>query len=624
MRAQISPGPLSRAHESLEGVTKCASCHDFGAGTKRFLCLQCHAEIKQRLDTHSGFHTRAFKPLPGEADCARCHMEHNGQTFALTRLDRRTFDHAAQTGFPLEGRHAQQKCDACHNAKKLPSDARAAIKIKDPSRTFLGLRRDCAACHKDIHAGQLGINCSTCHNQDTWLQAPGFTHSRAAFPLSGLHRDVACAKCHLPQRQTVAEKQVLFKGLSYSGCQSCHNDPHRGGFRDAKVRGGCETCHTTAGWKSNRPATGFDHENTKFPLTGAHAAKACAQCHKDSDFHRSIPHEKCGDCHEDVHRGQFKTRPAGSDCASCHNDKSFKPPLFTRETHQTSAFPLTAKHEQVACPACHKPEGKATTWTTRLLQCSGCHRDPHEGEFQAAPWTSQCSLCHTQDGFERNSFSAERHARTRFPLKGRHETVACDSCHREIDPAPGFLAKIKTPAREFRFPVRTCNTCHSDPHRQTPKIVACENCHTEATWNKTLQFDHTTTRFALTGGHIRVNCVQCHNPVKAGGSAIAKLSPAFSGVPKLCSGCHKDPHGGQFRAGQGRPDAPEEECSVCHTTSGWRGVDFDHEKTRYPLDRAHVNVACAKCHKNALGSAREASARVRMYRGTAMECVLCH
>ncbi len=624
LQAQISPGPLSLAHASLEGVTKCANCHDFGAGTKRFRCLECHLEIKQRLDTHTGFHTRAVKPLPGEADCARCHMEHNGQSFALTRLDRRHFDHVAQTGFALEGKHLGQKCESCHNAKNLPSEARSVIKVKDPARSFLGLRRDCAGCHKDIHAGQLGAACSNCHNQDSWSQAPGFNHARTPFQLTGLHQSVACAKCHLPQRQASAEKQLLFKGLSFSGCQSCHNDPHRGGFKDAKVRGGCETCHTTAGWKSNRPASGFDHANTKFPLTGAHAAKACAQCHKDSDFHRPIPHDKCGDCHQDVHSGQFTARPQGSDCASCHNDISFKPPLFNRETHRTAAFPLTAMHERVACAACHKAEGKATVWETRLLQCAGCHQDVHAGQFEAAPWTNQCSLCHNQSGFDRNSFSVERHAMTRFALKGRHEKVSCESCHKVLNPAPGFLAKVSTPARQFRFPSRACNTCHADPHRQGQKVAACENCHTEASWTSSLPFDHKTTRFPLTGRHVRVNCNQCHNPVSPGGSAIAKLAPAFSSTPTLCSGCHKDPHGGQFRKGQGRPDAPEEECSNCHTTSGWGGADFDHEKTRYPLDRAHMNVPCAKCHKNALGAERDSSARIRMFRGTAMECVSCH
>jgi hypothetical protein len=34
--AQISPGPLSKAHRSLTGTTQCASCHQFGASTPTF------------------------------------------------------------------------------------------------------------------------------------------------------------------------------------------------------------------------------------------------------------------------------------------------------------------------------------------------------------------------------------------------------------------------------------------------------------------------------------------------------------------------------------------------------------------------------------------------------------
>src|SRR5581483_9768063 len=81
--AQISPGPLSRAHQQLEGVTKCASCHDFGHGSRSFKCLECHAEIRRRVEAHAGYHGRAYKVTAEQADCARCHMEHNGQAFAL-------------------------------------------------------------------------------------------------------------------------------------------------------------------------------------------------------------------------------------------------------------------------------------------------------------------------------------------------------------------------------------------------------------------------------------------------------------------------------------------------------------------------------------------------------------
>src|SRR5215472_11394432 len=36
--AQISPGPLARAHQSLSGSTQCNSCHQFGTATPTFKC----------------------------------------------------------------------------------------------------------------------------------------------------------------------------------------------------------------------------------------------------------------------------------------------------------------------------------------------------------------------------------------------------------------------------------------------------------------------------------------------------------------------------------------------------------------------------------------------------------
>ncbi len=108
-RAQIAPGPLSRAHSDLAGVTQCGSCHDFGA--RRLKCIDCHVEIKRRVEAGEGFHARAYKRSPGATDCARCHAEHRGPKYALVPLDRTSFDHGAQTGFALEGKHREQRCE---------------------------------------------------------------------------------------------------------------------------------------------------------------------------------------------------------------------------------------------------------------------------------------------------------------------------------------------------------------------------------------------------------------------------------------------------------------------------------------------------------------------------------
>ena len=68
---------------------------------------------------------------------------------------------------------------------------------------------------------------------------------------------------------------------------------------------------------------------------------------------------------------------------------------------------------------------------------------------------------------------------------------------------------------------------------------------------------------------------------------------AFRGDARAtCEGCHEDTHAGQFRTG----DQPAKACTTCHTTEQWKIEQFDHDKTRYPLEGAHMKLECAKCH----------------------------
>ena len=616
--AQISPGSLSRPHQQLEGVTHCALCHDFGAGARGFSlrCLDCHTEIRRRLEAHTGFHSRAYKQAATQADCSRCHMEHNGQRFALTRLDRARFDHLAETGFALAGKHRGQACEACHNAKRIPPAARAEIKVKDPNRSFLGLNRDCAACHEDRHGGQLGSDCTHCHTEDAWKPAPGFDHSRTPFPLTGLHQAVACQKCHGPK---AGEDKPRYKGLVAGTCQGCHEDPHHGGFLDAGFSGTCDSCHNTNGWKNARPAKGFNHSATKFPLTGKHAERPCADCHKSDDFRRPIAYERCGDCHQDPHAGQFAGRVAGSDCAACHFDSGFKPARFDRTMHEWSAFPLEGKHAALGCPKCHQPEGRSAVYRTGKLVCSACHADQHAGEFAAAPYFDRCEQCHTQAGFELVVFSVEHHEAARFPLTGRHALVPCSDCHKPLAAAANLAVpaeKIALPAvpRQHRFTDLTCNTCHQDPHQTR---LACEECHTTQQWRGVKPFDHEMTGFRLEGAHQNVKCVDCHPPAPRVPAPPAS-APGFSDARKQCGECHgaKDGHGGQFTS-----EARAEDCAACHVAVRWETVTFDHERALFTLDVAHRRVECAKCHKQ---ESWPGGRMIRVYRGTPTQCVQCH
>ena len=71
--AQISPGPLSRAHAKLEGSARCLDCHDRGKGPSSDRCLACHKALQQRVAAGKGLHARAEY-----RDCKTCHVEHQG------------------------------------------------------------------------------------------------------------------------------------------------------------------------------------------------------------------------------------------------------------------------------------------------------------------------------------------------------------------------------------------------------------------------------------------------------------------------------------------------------------------------------------------------------------------
>jgi hypothetical protein len=279
--AQISPGPLSRAHQSLEGSTQCTTCHKLGGGEAVFRCLDCHREIAERLTARRGLHATYGIKAGSSQECARCHSEHNGREFPVIKWDLKTFDHR-QTGYALEGKHAGLTCNRCHSPERIAPDQKPLIKIHDLSRSFLGVNRACSTCHQDVHNGRLGPNCAQCHNSTDWKNTAGqFDHSNTRYPLTGVHAQVKCQECHTPG----PDSKPRYAGLPFSKCSDCHTNPHKGSFAQQS----CSSCHNTAGWKRVSTATlnqSFDHAKTKYPLLGKHQQVDCVSCHRKADFKR--------------------------------------------------------------------------------------------------------------------------------------------------------------------------------------------------------------------------------------------------------------------------------------------------------------------------------------------------
>ena len=395
---------------------------------------------------------------------------------------------------------------------------------------------------------------------------------------------------------------MQYKNLPFESCSNCHQDPHHGAFQ-----GGCQSCHSTAGWKQVRVSSTFDHGRTRFPLNGAHATVECHRCHKTSNFKEPVAHDRCADCHApDPHKGQF----AAQDCASCHGENRWKPSLYTVSRHQSSGYPLLGKHASVSCDKCHLPTGRDTLYRVKHNVCSDCHQDAHGKQFAGAPYFDDCQRCHTVDGFRPSTFTLARHQETRFHLDGGHAATTCAECHK---PQPGYFP---APPAQYKFDVLRCVGCHQDPHQgklATQSKHDCDVCHSVRSWRDISGFDHSTTAFPLRGAHRAVTCAECHRP--AGTGATRQI--VFQGASTTCGGCHEDIHGGQFVKAEVVP-----ECTSCHNETAWKPSTFDHEiHASFSLKGAHQMVPCAQCHKE---TAEIAGRRVVIYRRVPSRCSACH
>lgn len=547
----ITPGPLSNAHARLEA--KCDSCHaSFKKEAQNGKCTACHSGIGADVVSGTHFHGK-FAPARGSA-CKSCHTEHKGRGAALVRLDRAGFNHAF-TDYALTGGHARVQCAGCHR----------------PGSHFRGTPRECAQCHaaKDPHRGQLGRTCQTCHSTAGWKQVLPFDHARTGFALSGSHRTVACLTCHAGQR---------WKGLPDT-CISCHarDDAHRGS------RGtNCASCHATTAWK----AVTFDHGSTGFPLVGGHATATCSACHGAGNAIRH-PARTCNACHakDDVHKGQN-----GTDCASCHNARSWKLTSFDHD--RMTSFALKGKHRDAECQACHKQPPKIA----RLpVTCVACHApdDVHKGGNG-----SECQRCHVETGWKITNFN---HATmTRFPLLGKHAAVPCQSCH-------------VRPAGEVRLAM-DCASCHARDDVHAGRLGSnCARCHDSASFKANVRFDHDLSRFPLLGKHSQVACAGCH------------ADRTFATHGTACADCHADKH----HAGSLGTPAP---CRNCHNTTDWRAWSFDHDRaTQFALTGKHKGLICSACHARPGDPARLSTQCIACHRrndvhrgGFGEDCQRCH
>lgn len=588
LRAQLSPGELFKGHAHLEGNLNCTKCHTIGQKVSDDKCLQCHGEIKKRIDQKKGYH--ASSEVKSKS-CIQCHSDHHGKNFQIIRFDQKKFNHAS-TGYNLTGKHTALECKACHHQSFIVDPT-----LKNKQSSFLGLDEQCKTCHKDIHHGTLSDKCATCHTTQQFIPASLFEHSKTKFPLLGKHQHIDCKACHTNRLESNQQK-VVFELKAFQQCNACHQNPH------ARSVQSCNDCHTEETFSKFSGGKKFNHNRTGFPLKGKHKHIACNACHQLQQplvhlfqDHSERKQLECVDCHKDVHAGRF-----GIDCKQCHSEEGFTLNRNINQfDHGLTAFPLQGKHLGVDCKKCHR--NNLTEPVPHQL-CASCHKDAHEVVYKNPQLPTDCKDCHQVAGFQGSLYQLEDHALSKFPLTGAHQATPCIQCH--------FNEQKWT----FRIPDQRCFHCHQDPHqgylpeRHYPGKT-CQNCHQTESW-QSIDFDHTKTQFPLLGKHAQTRCDQCHRKKE---DNEGRNPIIFVALEQECIHCHEDIHQGQFNDGQHFTD-----CKKCHGLESWRAIHFDHSKTAFKLDGKHAEIACNACHHEYL----DENKKYLKFKLDKFQCADCH
>jgi hypothetical protein len=355
--------PLTGAHQA----TACTDCHVNGVfkGTPT-ACVGCHqTDFNNTTNPH-------HVPAGFSTTCTTCHSTNPGW--------KGTYNHS-QTSFALTGAHMGATCTDCH-----------------ADRVYNGKPTTCVSCHQTDYNNTTNpkhstagfpTDCAACHSTAQWLGAV-FNHSATAFPLSGAHLAVACTDCHV---------NGVYKGTP-TACVSCHQADFNNSTNPHHVPAGfsttCTSCHTTnPGWK---PGT-YNHSQTSFPLTGAHVAATCLDCHADRVYNGKPT--TCVSCHQTDYNNttnpKHSTAGFPTDCASCHTTSQWLGATFN---HDGSFFPIySGKHK-----------GK---WST----CADCHVTPTNYQ------NFECILCHEHSN--KSKVDGDHRGKSGY----QYQSTSCYACH---------------------------------------------------------------------------------------------------------------------------------------------------------------------------------------------------
>jgi len=243
------------------------------------------------------------------------------------------------------------------------------------------------ASHADLDR-----RCEACH-------APPFSH---------VTMSARCLDCHEDIRAELGDSGALHGALDGTqACLGCHTE-HAGRTASLTRFEGSGVAHTRFGFSL------VAHRRT-----AGGRAFVCTDCHGGRGFRFEA--SRCVACHRDYQADfvERHVRTWGADCRACHEGSDrFSAGRFS---HDSTPFPLTARHAQSKCGDCHAGSATLAAFGFAPRDCVGCHRpdDPHHGAFG-----TDCSACHTADSWKNARFDHT------FPLShGEGGRIPCRTCH---------------------------------------------------------------------------------------------------------------------------------------------------------------------------------------------------
>ena len=385
------------------------------------------------------------------------------------------------------------------------------------------------------HGESLKIDCKICHTQEEWAVNPetfAFDHGKTKFLLEGQHKNTDCKLCH---------SNLVFSEAP-NECSQCHTDVHSNTLGED-----CAQCHTPHSWIVTN--TTEIHQQSRFPLLGAHATADCYDCHSQENFLRFEPlNVECIDCHRQDYTATTQPNHANAgysfNCEDCHKMSAFE---WSSSGFNHDFFPLTEAHAIGDCFQCHTNNN----FSTISADCISCHQADYNASSNpshtAAGISQNCEECHTtKPGWKPASFDQHNEF---YVIQGAHTRIAtdCFACHEG----------------NYQNTPNTCFACHSAEYNQTtdPQHTAanfptdCQACHNENAWEPAT-FDHDGQYFPIYSGK--------HN-----------------GEWNLCADCHTNSNNYAVFS-----------CLNCHEHNQ-TDTDKDHDEVN---DYVYESNSCLSCH----------------------------